>query len=324
MELVFIGILMVITVGLVIVTLTSIHKINSLSNKLNQTEEIKQQVNQQGNVSLKTQGLVETIQKQINDLNRYEIENSIKVKDTFRKVDDLSKIMVNQKSRGNYGEYQLSSIMAIYCGESQSIYSMQYRLQNNMIVDCALKTPGDDKIIGIDAKFPLENYQRIIDQNSSDELLDTYQARFSQNIKKHIQDIANKYITMETQPYAIMFVPSEAIYQYIASEHPDLIEYGHKRKVLLVSPTTLLGVVFTIINLTKDLHRSKHTKEIERNIVRLKDDIDRLVERHNRSLRQLDTLKNSLEETNKSITKIDNLVNKVVDGYVEEEEELLV
>lgn len=241
--------------------------------------------------------------------------------EVFKKVNELSNIMVNHKSRGNFGEFQLSNIMSIYCGESKDIYGMQFTLKNGFIADCVLKSPDSKKFLCIDSKFPLDNYNHIIDDSNSEDKIKSYQNLFKADVKKHINDIAKKYITSETEPYAVMFVPSEAIFQYIAAENSELIEYGHRKKVLMVSPTTLIGVVFTIMSLTKDLKRAKNTKKIEKLIVDMLPDIERLETRHSKLTATMQTLLKYTDEESKSIEKIGNKVRKVHAGFVDETEE---
>lgn len=325
MEIGLIILLLVVIVILIVITLNNKRSIDNLLRNNENYSKSQEVLLTHRDISSKTQGLVEgvfrnvqNLQNQVNELKQSGAKNASRITDTYSVVDSLSKVMLNQKRRGNFGEFQLSNIMAVYCGDNQNIYSMQYQLKNGTIVDCALNCPGDERILAIDAKFPLENYNRIIDSDNEYDFIERYKTNFKNDVKKHINDIFIKYINIETQPYAVMFVPSEAIYQYIAGENPELIDYAHTKKVLIVSPTTLLGVVFTIINLTKDLNRAKHSKEIEKTVSSLKENVDRLVERHEKAIRNCNTLLKSLEDTSKSIDKIESKVVKVFDGYVDE------
>ena len=91
--------------------------------------------------------------------------------------------------------------------------------------------------------------------------------------------MANKYINMDTMPYALLFVPSEAIYQFVCAKCDDLFTYALQKHVMLVSPTTLVAEVMTLLSSTKDFYRTSHMEEIERNILLLQEDANRLVER---------------------------------------------
>ncbi len=175
----------------------------------------------------------------------------------------MNMVMTNTKLRGNWGEYQLDMLLSVYCGQNPSIYSMQYTLPNGKIADCAFHLPDTNKVLCIDSKFPMENYMNL------QEDMDTYLRPFKMNMKKHIDDVANKYINMDTMPYALLFVPSEAIYQFVCAKCDDLFTYALQKHVMLVSPTTLVAEVMTLLSSTKDFYRTSHMEEIERNILLL-------------------------------------------------------
>lgn len=234
-------------------------------------------------------------------------------------INEMNRVMINKKSRGNWGEYQLDTLLSIYCGESKEIYQMQYTLGNGMIGDAALKLPGNKKILIVDSKFPMENYVRILDSSNETDRT-RYSGLFKIDIKKHIDDIMKKNITKETVDLAVMFIPSEAIYTYICAENEDLVAYAHTKHILLTSPTTLLGVVFTLINATKDFNRSNHIKDIEKSIILMADDARRLGERMDKVQSSTDILEKSLKDARISADKISNRIQRLADGYVEEKE----
>lgn len=234
-------------------------------------------------------------------------------------INEMNRVMINKKSRGNWGEYQLDTLLSIYCGESKEIYQMQYTLGNGMIGDAALKLPGNKKILIVDSKIPMENYVRILDSSNETDRT-RYSGLFKIDIKKHIDDIMKKYITKETVDLAVMFIPSEAIYTYICAENEDLVAYAHTKHILLTSPTTLLGVVFTLINATKDFNRSNHIKDIEKSIILMADDARRLGERMDKVQSSTDILEKSLKDARISADKISNRIQRLADGYVEEKE----
>lgn len=254
------------------------------------------------------------IQEQFEKIMIRDTTSSQIISDMSSRISSMNDIMVNKKARGNWGEYQLNTLLSIYAGESQEVFEIQYSLKNGYVGDVALHLPGNDKVMMIDSKFPLENYQNIIKGEMAETV--KYEALFKQNIKKHINDIAKKYITNETAEQAVMFVPSEAIYVYICSSNAELIDYAHSKHVLITSPTTLLGVVFTLVNATKDFNRTKHMKDIEKHIISMAEDAKRLVERVEKSQGYLNQLTKSLNETKTSSDKIANKIGKVSDGYI--------
>lgn len=253
--------------------------------------------------------------EQVQKLSLSNVSSSQVISDISSRIVSMNDIMVNKKSRGNWGEYQLNTLLSIYAGENQEIFETQYSLKNGTIGDVALHLPGNEQVMVIDSKFPLENYQNLIQENISGIEFDKFVALFKTNIKKHINDISKKYITAETTDNAVMFIPSEAIYVYICSEQPELIEYAHRRHILMTSPTTLLGVIFTLVNTTKDFNRSKHIKEIEKNIISLADDANRLVERIEKSQSYLLQLTKSISDTKISGDKISSQITRICNGH---------
>lgn len=217
----------------------------------------------------------------------------------------MNQVMTNTKLRGNWGEYQLDVLLSIYCGENPSIYQMQYTLANGKICDCAFHIPGSDKVLCIDSKFPMENYMNV------QEDLDTYLRPFKMNMKKHIDDVADKYITIQTMPYALLFIPSEAIYQFVCGQCDDLFTYALQRHVMLVSPTTLVAQVMTLMESAKDFYRTNHIEEIERNILTLQEDANRLVERSQRAEKSLQTLISQFHQVSISAEKISHRIERM-------------
>ena len=251
----------------------------------------------------------------LTDASRSLGQSDTKINQMINDMHDINVIMTNTKKRGTFGEYQLYHILSLYCGDNSHIFESQYHLSNGKIGDAALHLPGNTKVLIIDSKFPMENYLKIVD-NPKDI---SYHNEFKKNVKKHIDDISNKYITEETLEEAVMFIPSEAIYLYLCDECADLYDYAHNKKVLMTSPSTLMGVVFTLINITKDFNRSENIKEIEQRIIKLKEDTNRLDERSDRVMKNLGSLEKSLKELEISKNKISKTINQAYDGAIEEE-----
>lgn len=255
------------------------------------------------------------VQDQLDMMNEKNISSSQVLSDMSSHISSMNDIMVNKKSRGNWGEYQLQTLLSTYAGESQKIFEVQYPLKNGYIGDVALHLPGNTKVLMIDSKFPMENFRDMQEENP-DVLKKT--ALFKQNIKKHVNDISKKYITAETVDLAVMFIPSEAVYYTVCADYPELIDYAHNQHVLITSPTTLIGVVFTLINATKDYNRSQNLKDIEKHIVAMQDDTKRLVTRLEKVQTASDSLAKALKEAKTSADKIDRRVDKVSQGVVDE------
>ncbi len=169
-------------------------------------------------------------------------------------------IMTNAKKRGTWGEYQLDHLVRTCLGDSPFIYSSQYHLQNGKISDGAFHLPGTEQVLCIDSKFPMENYLKMAAEPESAAF---FEKELRRNIRKHILDVSEKYITPQTLDTAILFIPNEGLFEYLCSDGADLMSFALEHHVMLVSPTTLAGVVFTLLASTKSFYRAQNLQEIE-------------------------------------------------------------
>lgn len=118
-----------------------------------------------------------------------------------------------------------------------------------------------------------------------------------------------------------MFIPSEAIYMYLCGYCSELIEIAHKKHVLITCPTTLIGIVFTLVNVTKDFKRSKNIKSLEKDIVRMYEDVNRLYTRLDKVDSNIATLQKSFDDVKTSSKKIGKKIISIHDGYVPQDDE---
>ncbi len=266
---------------------------------------------------LSLQQQFQTLAQEFHILNKGSFRSYNVLDDISNNLNEIQKVMVNKKARGNWGEFQLEMLLRMYLGDHQNIFQTQYHLSNGAIVDVALHLPGEKRILALDSKFPLENYQNILNQQGNRSMEERYIQLFKTNIKKHIHDISQKYLTSETLETAIMFIPSEAIYTFICGECPELIDEAYKYHVLLTSPTTLAGVVFTLLNITKEFKRTENIQHIEKEISYLLDDMQRLIERTNKTYQYATLTMKHLDEMQTSIQKLAKRMKKINDGTLE-------
>ena len=260
------------------------------------------------------------------------LERLSKIDEAQKKIDTLSSdivslqsILTDKKTRGIYGEVNLKNIMENVFGENnKKIYQLQYGFENGTIVDCALFAPEPLGLIGIDSKFPLENYSRMVDTNLSK--ADRVEATklFKIDVKKHIDAISTKYIIPGvTSDQAIMFLPAEAIFAEINAYHNDLIEYAYKKRVWLTSPTTLISTLTTIQVIMMNLERDKYTKVIHEELKLLDLEFKRYKDRWDKLSRSIETVGKDVKElhtTSEKITKRFNSINQVDIKELEYEE----
>ena len=161
-----------------------------------------------------------------------------------RSMKDLQDFLRSPKLRGNIGEQVLKELLGQFLPKES--FHLQYRFRSGEVVDAAIKT--ESGIIPIDSKFPLENFKNMHKAETEAERK-SFEKEFTRDVKKHIEDIAKKYILPEegTIDYALMYIPSEPVYYEIMSNIPELSDYSHKRRVLPVSPSTFYAYMRAIL-----------------------------------------------------------------------------
>ncbi|MCL4404962.1 DNA recombination protein RmuC [Patescibacteria group bacterium] len=180
---------------------------------------------------------------------------------------DLQDVLKNTKQRGMLGEYSLELILKNFFPNN---YERQYKFNNGDIVDFVIKIK--DKLISIDSKFSLENYQRILEAKT-DADRERYETLFKADLKNRI-DETSKYVKPGegTMDFAFMFIPAEAIYYdllinrigAIKSNTRDMIEYAGEKHVIVVSPTTFLAYLQTVLQGLRALQIEESSKEISK------------------------------------------------------------
>ncbi|MDF2678500.1 MAG: hypothetical protein K0Q97_2852, partial [Bacillota bacterium] len=263
------------------------------------------------------------------------LERLSKIDEAQKKIDSLSSniitlqdVLTDKKSRGTFGEVQLNHILTSIFGEkNDSIFEIQKKLSNDTIADAVLYIPEPVGMLCIDSKFPLENYQRMIDRNISEIERKQFESQFKTNIKKHINDISSKYIIKGlTSEQAIMFIPAEAIFAEINAYHQDLVDYAGTKKVWLASPTTLMSVLSTVQVVLRNMEREKYASIIHEELIKLGDEFKRYKIRWDTLARDIKKVTEDVDKINITSNKIEKKfesISKVeIEKYEEEIEEI--
>lgn len=160
-----------------------------------------------------------------------------------RGMKDLQDFLRSPKLRGNVGEQVLKELLGQFLPKSS--FYLQYTFKSGEKVDAAINTTAG--MIPIDSKFPMENFRKMMSAQTESEKK-AIERDFERDVKKHIDDISRKYILTEegTIDYALMYIPSEAVYYEVANNQ-NLFEYAGERRVLPVSPTTFYAYLRAIL-----------------------------------------------------------------------------
>ena len=248
------------------------------------------------------------------------MERLATIDEAQKKIDGLTTNMVSlqellgdKRSRGAFGELQLEGLIKNILPPDS--YSFQYTFSKGVRADCVLFLPDPTGTVAVDSKFPMENYQKMFDVNLTDIDKAKAQKQFKLDVKKHINDIATKYIIIdETSDGAVMFLPAEAVFAEIHAYHPELIQEAMAKKVWIVSPTTLMAVLNTARAVLKDVETKKQVHIIKSELGKLGKEFNRFDTRMKKladNIRQAHENAQDVHITSQKITQRFTQIEKV-------------
>ncbi|XQW86202.1 DNA recombination protein RmuC [Thalassotalea piscium] len=233
-----------------------------------------------------------------------------KITELSTNVVSLQEVLSDKRSRGAFGEVQLNGLIRNVLPEQS--FRLQHTLSNGKIADCALFLPKPTGTVIIDSKFPLESYRRMTDIHLGDADRKTAERQFKIDIKKHINDISNKYIIEnETSDGAIMFIPAEAIFAEIHGHHSDLVEYANQQRIWLTSPTTLMAILTTARSVLKDEATKEQIHIIQAHLGELATDFGRFRHRFDNLAKHIDQAATDVKQIHTSANKISSRFTKI-------------
>lgn len=216
-----------------------------------------------------------------------------------RGMKELQDFLKSPKLRGNIGEQVLNDLIAQMFPKNS--FHLQYTFKSGEKVDAAIQTGAG--ILPIDAKFPMENFQKMA-KAETDVLKLSFQKDFTRDIKKHIDAISKKYILPDegTMDFALMYVPSETVYYELATMN-DIMDYARRARVYIVSPTTLYAHLQTILLSFEGKKIESRSKEVFRMLRALKIDYEKVEE--------------NLTTLGKHMTNASAQYNNVTSGFIQ-------
>lgn len=246
-------------------------------------------------------------------------ETNRRVVDVADELKSLQNVLQNPKQRGGLGEYYLDTVLGNVL--APGMYELQYKFENGEIVDAVVKLDRG-RLLAIDSKFTLENYNRLIEETDKTQR-EVLAKLFKADLKNRIDETA-KYIrpTEGTLDYAFMFIPSEAIYYDLLvnkvgitnTSARDLIEYAFRdKKVIIVSPTTLLAYLQTVLQGLRSLQIEEQAKDIQKRV----GELGKHIAAHETYMQKLGaslgTTVNHFNAAHKELKKVDKDVVKIAD-----------
>lgn len=259
----------------------------------------------------------ETFSQVLQHLTRID-EAQRKITELSSNVVTLQEILSDKRSRGAFGEVQLSALVRNIMPEGSFV--LQHGLGNGTRVDCLLKLPEPTGHVAVDAKFPLESYQRMTDVSLSQIEREKSARQFRQDIKKHIGDIAEKYIVRgETSDGAMMFIPAEAVFAEVHAHHPELVQEAQRRHVWLVSPTTMMAILTTARAVLKDAATQEQVHIIQKHLYELSKDFGRFQDRMDKLATHIAQAHRDVDDVHKSARRISGRFQKIEEVELEEQ-----
>jgi DNA recombination protein RmuC len=192
-------------------------------------------------------------------------------------VVSLQSILANKQTRGLFGQGRMEAIIGDQLAPGS--YQFQYGLSNGNRPDCVIFMPNNQPPLVVDAKFPLESWQRITAAEEPEELRGAAQG-FKRDMGVHIDAIAQKYlIAGETQDTAFLFVPSESIFADIHEKFDDVVQRAAKARIMIVSPSILMLSIQVMQALLRDVRMREEAHKIQKEVRELLLDVNRLDDR---------------------------------------------
>ena len=270
----------------------------------------------------------EDMQKQFESSNKVikEVTSELeKIKGTNEQVlgfanqmKTLEKILSNQKQRGILGEIQLENLLSNVL--PPELFTMQYSFNSGEAVDAIVKV--GDFIIPIDAKFSLDNYNKMIESEDKMEI-ENLEKSFKEDIKKRI-DETSKYIrpNEKTTDYAYMFIPADGLYQDLLNSRvgtlkinsKDLVSYAYTKKVMIVSPMSLFPMLQITVKALHNMKVERSIEDIQKNIEKLSNHMNAYKDAHDSLGKTIRTVVNHFNKSSKEFNKIDKDIIKISSG----------
>ena len=212
--------------------------------------------------------------------------------------------MGNKQARGTFGERQLADIVTDIM--PPETYDFQHVLPTGVRPDCIIRLPYPPGDMIIDSKFPLESYNRMAAGD------DGAKKQFELDVRKHIDAISEKYIIPgTTAESAMMFIASESIFETLHRDFPGAIDYAARKKVFIVSPSTLWATLNTIRAVLSDIKIKRVAGKIKKELDLLLGDLSRLSERTGKVQQHFTLAQKDIDELQTSISKIEPRAEKI-------------
>jgi DNA recombination protein RmuC len=247
------------------------------------------------------------IHRQLGDVGRATAQLAEQAKD----LGQLQQLLRPPKARGGFGELLLGNLLADRL--PADAYTLQYGFRSGERVDAVIRV---EKLVPVDAKFPLDNFERLVDAQD-DESRRLHEKAFARDVKIHIDAISTKYIRPDegTYDFALMYLPSEAIYYELAcGKTGQLLAYAHERGVVPVSPNTFVAYLQMIVLGLKGMQIEQHAHEVMAYCAQLQKDFGRFRDDFDLIGKHLGNAHNKFNDAEKRLTRFETKLEQATES----------
>lgn len=236
-------------------------------------------------------------------------QNATELKNISSDIANFKNILMgNKQARGTFGERQLEDLVSDIM--PPETYEFQHVMETGVRPDCIIRLPYPPGDMIIDSKFPLESYSRIMNGDNPE----LYRKQFELDVRKHIDAISEKYIIPgKTAESAMMFIASESIFESLHREFSGVVEYAARKKVFIVSPSTLWATLNTIRAVLSDIKIKRVAGQIKHELDMLLTDLGRLADRAGKVSQHFSMAQSDIEQLQTSVNKITPRAEKLKD-----------
>jgi len=280
-------------------------------------QQINVMVGQIKEISGVVGGTSQEMNKQISSFTREatQIREDLKqIQNTVKEVSSFQEIFKSPKLRGQWGEASLEHILAQHF--PQELCARQHLFSSGEQVDAILKLPNG-KILPIDAKFPADNFLKMVNATSETEK-NSCKKSFLEDVKNRINEISSKYIlpSEDTVDFALMYIPAEAIYYEIINNigrEVDVPEYAWSKKIIITSPNTIYLHLRTIEHWFKDTQISRQTQEVVKRLARISQDAVKLMDDFRKLGSHIKNASSAYDNSEKRLSLLGERVEKIIE-----------
>ncbi len=268
-------------------------------------------------VSQKLQQANDAVAKVEHKLGQLE-EATKRVEEVGRNVSSLQDLLRAPKMRGGVGEYFLAELLAQILPPGGEFYSLQHEFSDGERVDAVIRL---DRMVPVDSKFPLDNFRKM-GQAATDEERSAWRRTFARDVKKHIDDIAEKYIRPAegTYDFALMYIPAENVYYETiikeegVSDGKGLFQHALSRRVIPVSPNSFYAYLQVILQGLRGFAVEQRAKEILGELMRLQRELAGVREDFDRDGKQLGFTVENFEKAEKHLARFEGRLDAIEPG----------